>query len=634
MDNLVALNKLFQNRLFRIPDYQRGYSWEHRQIQEFLEDLEVIRPGRYHYTGTVVLSEAAPEESRMDEDGNSFDFVEIVDGQQRLTTIVLLLDGIRRELVNLSQTAIGLSRGIFKNYISAREMNGQLLYKLSLNDEDADNFFKVRVLADHLEPVPARITYERRLESAKLQIASYLQAAAPVDETAQEEWLLELYTKITTQLQFTLYQVQDEAEVGIVFEVMNDRGKPLTDLEKVKNTLLHTSTTLDVANDLPGSVNRVWGQVLRELMAADLVSSTDKDRLLRVDWLAHYNPQSRLWEGSKTVKAEFDPRKTKNSDHNVLLNRLHAYTRKLESSAVIFCDAHQPFRPGAFQLYENAPRVKAQVLEWSEKLNRLGTPVSLLPVLVAVRERWPEDPHKYLQMIKLCEIFAFRVYELQGSRTDAGQVTMFRVGYDLSIGSEDFGGAVARIKSELAYRCGSKEFARLTSEDNQQVSQAYSWRGLRYFLYEYEIFLAFEQGASPNVRWGELRRDLQDTIEHILPQSIEQLSYWFGRFGDAEHRRYLHDLGNLTLTKHNSYYGNKPFPDKKGAVDAEYHCYAKSPFYAERELSQKQHWDAITIEERRSNLLDWARRRWAVDVSEYEGKNPEAGPDEGPDPEV
>ena len=77
---------------------------------------------------------------------------------------------------------------------------------------------------------------------------------------------------------------------------------------------------------------------------------------------------------------------------------------------------------------------------------------------------------------------------------------------------------------------------------------------------------------------------------------------------------YLHDLGNPTLTKHNSTYQNKPFPDKKGKAEAIGHCYAKSPLYVARQLTQWDNWDANAIAERRSTLLEWARHRWTIDL--------------------
>lgn len=634
MNNVVPLDDLFRKRLFRVPDYQRGYSWEEQQVTEFLEDLELLGSQRYHYTGTVVLhaSEARP----MDEGGNTYVPVEIVDGQQRITTIVLLLDGISRSLERFSDTAKRLSQGIRTNFIVTTGINGQPLYKLSLN-QDADFYFKNSVLAKQPGVEGPQITSERRLAAAKEKIAAHLSTRLNLESEAGEKWLQTLYTKVATQLRFTLYEVEDEAEVGVIFEVMNDRGKPLTDLEKVKNFLLHTSIAINIDNKLAKAVNETWAKVLRQLMAAGLVSGVDEDRLLRAHWLTHYNPQSSQWKGSRSVKDEFDLRKYKEQP-KPLLNSLHCYTEGLRAACVCFCDAYQPSRSNSFQSFVGNPKLKEEVIEWSAKLARVGVIAPFLPLLLAVRERWPNDPEKYLEILKLCEAFAFRVYRLAGYRSDAGQSALFRLGYDLAHRTETFDGAVQRLKRELAYRCDNEEFINRTSENHQQVSSAYHWRGLRYFLYEYEIDLALKQGASPRVTWDELRkRDLRDTIEHILPQSIADQPTWKWRFRSTRsHQKYVHDLGNLTLTKHNSYYLNRPFQIKKGGIDAKGHCYAKSPLYVERELTQWENWSASAIKERRARLLEWARVRWAVDLSELteEENEPEETdePDEDSDP--
>ena len=207
MDNVISLNDLFHNRIFQVPDYQRGYSWERRQVREFLEDLELLAPHRSHYTGTVVLHEPpAPEGSLMDVEGKTYNPVEIVDGQQRLTTIVILLDGIRRALASdgFSNTARTLSQGIVKNYIAAENLNGQPLFKLSLNN-DTNYFFKNDILAERPGVAGAGIASERRLSAAKRQIADYLASKVNAGATDGETYLRGLYTKVATQLCFTLY---------------------------------------------------------------------------------------------------------------------------------------------------------------------------------------------------------------------------------------------------------------------------------------------------------------------------------------------------------------------------------------------------------------------------------------------
>ena len=611
MDNVVSLEDLFHKRLFRVPDYQRGYSWEHRQVQEFLEDLELLGSGHYHYTGTVVLYESHPETPRMDKDGNTYIPAEIVDGQQRLTTIVLLLDEIRRSLAGFTDTDKELSQGILKKFISTDELNGQRLFKLSLN-EDTDHFFKNSILAEHPGVEGPQITSEQRLAESKQQIARYLADNAGAQDTDGTEWLLTLYRKIATQLRFTLYQVENEAEVGVIFEVMNDRGKPLTDLEKVKNYLLHVSTSLNISNELAKSVNGAWAEILHQLMSANLVSSEDENRLLRAHWLTHYNPRSRQWDGSKSIKQEFALRKYKD-DHETLLSDLHTYAESLRESCIGFCDAYLPNRPDAFSSFKGNPMARSQVMDWSSKLKRTAFVASFLPLLMAVRLGWPEDPSKYLEVLKLCEIFAFRVYRWNENRSTAGQAMLFRLGYDLSRNNRTYDNTVKALKAELAHWCDNGGFGGgYTGEDSFNW---YQWRGLRYFLYEYEVTLASEQGASSIVNWDDFQDlDLKDTIEHILPQSICKQPYWQSRFSTQDHQRYLHNLGNLTLTKHNSAYQNRPFPEKRGAVDSVEHCYAKSPLYVERQLTLWEDWDARAIGERRSKLLEWAGHRWEIDL--------------------
>ena len=614
MNNVESLDDLFHKRVFLVPDYQRGYSWESRQVREFLEDLELLGSENFHYTGTVVLHGLHSERRWMDEDGNRYTSVAIVDGQQRLTTIVLLLDGVRRLLAKSSKKNRALAQGIGKNYIAVRARTGEPLYKLTLNT-DTDHIFKANVLSDNPSVEGPNISSQKRLESAKNQIAAYLIANTDNGAKDGREWLHALYMKVTPQLCFTLYQVEHEAEVGVIFEVMNDRGKPLTELEKVKNYLLHASVFLrdsNETNQLADRVNGAWAEVLRELMSAGLESSADEDRLLRAHWLTHYDPQPRLWQGSKSIKDHFALRNHQEK-RQALLGRLHRYTERLRQDCIAYCDAYEPTKTNAFDSFKSYPQLRLDVVEWSTKLVRIGVVAPFLPLLLAARIRWPERPDRYLELLQLCEAFAFRVYRVRQWRADAGQAALFRIGHKVWKKRMSYRAVIESIKFELAHRCGDDEFREFTSWE--KPDDWYNWPGLRYFLYEYEIALALENGASPRVTWKELRgRELKNTIEHILPQCIENQPYWQRRFSAERHEKYVHDLGNLTLTKHNAQYSNKPFPDKKGKIGAKGRCYAKSPLYMEQALIRWKHWKASTIDERRASLLDWARDRWTVDL--------------------
>ena len=126
MNNTLTLQQLFNNRIFRIPDYQRGYAWEQQQVGEFLDDLELLgsaHPDYRHYTGTIVLHQVTDAVERQDNEGVSYVEANVVDGQQRLTTTVLLLNEISRALSVYEGSSV-LAQGIRKNYVQATSLDG------------------------------------------------------------------------------------------------------------------------------------------------------------------------------------------------------------------------------------------------------------------------------------------------------------------------------------------------------------------------------------------------------------------------------------------------------------------------------------------------------------------------------
>ena len=99
MGDLQSLSDLFQNKLFRIPDYQRGYAWKQNQLIDFWDDVMNLQEDRYHYTGLLSLKAVPKSESKgwgndkwlLD---SGFKAYHVVDGQQRLTTFSILMNEI------------------------------------------------------------------------------------------------------------------------------------------------------------------------------------------------------------------------------------------------------------------------------------------------------------------------------------------------------------------------------------------------------------------------------------------------------------------------------------------------------------------------------------------------------------
>ena len=618
MDNTLSLPTLFNQRLFRIPDYQRGYAWEKGQVADLLEDLSLLNPPRRHYAGTIVLCQLPDEPVKMGIDGTHYAMHAVVDGQQRLTTIVLLLNELSRALEAYPDFA-DLAQGIRKNYVETKSLDNWPIYKLSLNGK-ADDFFRASILPETPGVEEPRLRAAVRLRDAKKQIADYLRRG---DESEEEhrQLLTAWHGKLTQLLHFNLYEVEKEAEVGIIFEVMNDRGKPLTELEKVKNYLLYASRSLDVAesasDELGEKVNDAWGVILENLMDAGLGSRGYEDQLLQMHWIKQYDPQAKNWDGVKSVKGKFGLRRYAGR-HADLLIALREYVEDLRASSVVFCDARNPRWPGAFGAFGAFPDgVRNDLRYWSAKLARIGVIRTFLPLLMAARQRWPSEPERYIELVKLCEAFAFRIYRIWGARSNYRESAMFHLAYEVAHGME-FGEAVLEIKRAYGSREARRYFGEFTNAADPSPDYGYGWSALGYFLYEYEEHLA-PKGASPKISWQEVARaGLKDTIEHVLPQYIGRQPYWQERFA-SEHEEYVHDMGNLTLTKWNSYYSDKPFPEKKGEFGSEAKCYAEAPFYQERELALQDDWTKESINARRAKLLAWAAERWSVDFSDVDG---------------
>lgn len=90
--DLISLSNLFNKKIFRIPDYQRGYAWGKKQLDDFWEDINTLPANKYHYTGMLSLKilkdnelKNFEEEKWLIDDG--YEICHVVDGQQRLTTL-------------------------------------------------------------------------------------------------------------------------------------------------------------------------------------------------------------------------------------------------------------------------------------------------------------------------------------------------------------------------------------------------------------------------------------------------------------------------------------------------------------------------------------------------------------------
>ena len=131
--------------------------------------------------------------------------------------------------------------------------------------------------------------------------------------------------------------------------------------------------------------------------------------------------------------------------------------------------------------------------------------------------------------------------------------------------------------------------------------------------------------ANRTITWAEVVTK-DSTIEHILPQNPESDSHWLEVWDEENRNKYLHDIGNLALTKDNSVYSNFEFARKKGKP-GEGVCYSHSGIMQERELAQYDDWTPETMQQRRKAIQSWILGRWKTENLPTE-KPLEVEPDE------
>jgi len=133
MENgLTNLEDLFVgNRVFQVPIYQRNYSWEKKQCEDLWDDSLYLNPEKRHYFGTILLKATDEVKTR---GHTKFKVFELIDGQQRITTILILLNELINQLGKNDELKED-AEGFRESYLKSRE-----IYKLELLGDD-DTFF-------------------------------------------------------------------------------------------------------------------------------------------------------------------------------------------------------------------------------------------------------------------------------------------------------------------------------------------------------------------------------------------------------------------------------------------------------------------------------------------------------------
>jgi hypothetical protein len=212
----MPMNDLLTGRLFRIPEYQRTYSWQTKQRGDLFEDLRKVASAgndSEHFMAAVV----GLIRRKIRIHAEQFVLVEVVDGQRRLTTIAILLRALCKELDRANDVQNKLADEL-ESLLVKRDETTSLLIQ---TNQDLSNFFADYMRSgSHVSSGEAATASDRNLLRGMEECESFVAEWKARGPNA----LVELLDILRNRLSLIFHEIEDEALVYTVFEVLNSRG--------------------------------------------------------------------------------------------------------------------------------------------------------------------------------------------------------------------------------------------------------------------------------------------------------------------------------------------------------------------------------------------------------------------------
>lgn len=548
----LSLYHLLQNRLFRIPEYQRAYAWETKQRDDLFNDIhEVKRSNQNHFMATIVS--LARKKCRIVTD--EYQVVDVVDGQQRLTTLVILLKAIESSLTIENSPVIGRAKIDISELLVKGDEHSLLLLQ---TNHDSSNVFTDYIRNGHIFDGELKTAADRNLLNAIHECIKFV-----ANWQADGNTLLDLVALLKNRLSVIYHEMNDEASVYRVFEVLNSRGLDVKWIDKVKSQLMALifNNAEDTArNDALREMHAIWQGIYRTLGLRGNLG----DEALRF---------------AGTMIASYRP--------NRLLSQ--------EDAAGVLVEA-------AGQTLGDIVRVARQIQLVVDAVGKLDNNNRLRAVTGIVHARFVAaaillrklDRNEEENLLAQWERITFRIFGLSGadSRYKVGEYV--RLGYDAS----------RTTTSENEIMIGLKKLGEGYSinEVLKNMDWSYSYEGwteeLRYILFRFDEHLARQAGEviSP-LQWNKIwEMEPSKSIEHISPQSDGEI--------------YVHCLGNLTMLPPgvNSSLKDKPPQEKANTYMA---CGIKGTVAVANTINAEGGWSEAAATSRTSLIEDFIRGEWA-----------------------
>lgn len=575
----LTFDELLQKKLFKISDYQRAYSWTSRERKELFNDIsklyitENYSDGyRNHFMATIVCCTKKKVYLETDE---YVDF-DIVDGQQRITTLIILLKAISKKLKETDPIKYKKTLRSINELLVKDEDNKLIL--IQTNHESSIHLREYLLNGTVPDRTKIKTHATKNLVNAFKDCEKYI-----VDWMSLDRTVLDLLKLVKNRLNFILHVIEDEATVYTVFEVLNSRGLDVDWLDKCKSVIMgiafeKLNKENKNFNQTIEYLHKYWSLIYKEIGIANITGS----EIVRFT-ATLYNPDKL----SKVMKVDDAIDFIKSQCINNPQDTVEFSKKILDVTTVL-------------RSIEDNKRLKS--------ISRI-IHTRLLYVAIKLSQRFNEEQKDHL--LYMWEQITFKIFGLahKDSRSQVG--AFVRLAHKaMGINNNDI-----YVKDYYELREMEESFNELDQYIPMKtiittVSDADSYNNwekeLIYLFYRYERYLSKKNNYNfQEDIWDIIwQSPTNDSIEHIYPQNPEP--HWKGIITKRKdyHRN---RLGNLIILpiKMNKRASNLDFHKKKS-------IYIESSMKSVSEIQYYSKWDHKTIDQRTAIFIEWISNEWNI----------------------
>jgi len=467
LQNLISI--FGENVYFKIPEYQRGYAWGINERKDLFEDIERClsfnqKNQTYtHYMGTIVAQKI----------GDTF---EIVDGQQRLTTLIVLISKLIRNGMRVYDNI-----DLFCKFIKQELPSGDFRLRLEPNT-DIGCFFEYYVV-DAQQSLNIENKSHENLRNALNESSQWL------TNVKSDNWPKYLNI-ILYNLGFLVYTPEKSQEICLMFETINNRGKKLSNLEKVKNYILYYASLVNhkgIIKKLP----EIWPRILKNLSSIQWVSNKNEDEFFRICWIVFFEPgRDNSYDAYNRFRRRFNDRGIDISSD---------YTETTGYELFKFIQFLQSASSSLLKLYKSEDFrsfMSTKTITYLELISYQPTHIGILPLIVSILSSNRLDNSQLETILELLEKINFRAYGCETlSTSTSGHNDLFWMAHRFFYKNDNYNKLLKELV-KLAVKSDDKKIVRrLTIRKNNEDNwkNQYNWSFLKYFLANYEAYLRTTQ---------------------------------------------------------------------------------------------------------------------------------------------